>query len=65
MFISYVLRLRPERLAEDQFTGEMEAVATGQRSIVHSMEEAFDFVLSTVPTELAASRRASRLGEEA
>jgi hypothetical protein len=64
MFISYVLRLRPDRMDDDQFTAEMEAVATGQRSVVHSMDEAFDFVLSTVAKELAASRRARHLGEE-
>jgi hypothetical protein len=62
MFISYVLRLRPERLKDDQFMAEMEAVATGERSIVHSMEEAFDFVLATVAEELAASRQGRQLG---
>ncbi len=61
MFISYVLRLRPDHLEGEHFTAEMEAVATGERSVVHTMEEAFAFVLSTVANELAASRRGRHL----
>lgn len=62
MFVSYVLRVRPEGLSEGRITGEVEAVATGQRFAVRSVEELAAFVLETGGEELVLARsgRASR-----
>ena len=64
MFVSYVLRVRPESLREGRFTGEVEAVATGQRYAVRSLDELLSFVLETMGEELALARIA-RSGQEA
>jgi hypothetical protein len=64
MFVSYVLRVRPESLREGRFTGEVEAVATGQRYAVRSLDELLSFVLETMGEELALARNA-RSGQEA
>jgi len=64
MFVSYVLRVRPESLREGRFTGEVEAVATGQRYAVRSLDELLSFVLETMGEELALARNA-RSGREA
>jgi hypothetical protein len=53
MFVSYVLRVRPEGLKDGRLTGEVEAVATGQRFAVRSVGE--EMVLS----------RTARSGREA
>ena len=64
MFVSYVLRVRPQGLKEGRFTGEVEAVATGQRFTVRSVDELMAVVLETVGEEVALSRTA-RSGQEA
>ncbi len=64
MFVSYVLRVRPESLSEGRFTGEVEAVGTGQRYAVRSVDELLSFVLETMGEELALTRNA-RSGQEA
>jgi hypothetical protein len=64
MFVSYVLRVRPESLREGRFTGEVEAVATGQRYAVRSLDELLSFVLETMGEEQALARNA-RSGQEA
>ncbi len=47
MFVSYVLRVRPDGLPEGQFAGVVEAVATGRRHAVRSVDELLAFVLET------------------
>jgi hypothetical protein len=64
MFVSYVLRVRPESLREGRFTGEVEAVATGQRFAVRSLDQLLSFVLETMGEETALARSA-RSGQEA
>jgi hypothetical protein len=64
MFVSYVLRVRPEALKEGRFSGEVEAVTTGQRFAVRSVDELMAFVLETAGEEMALSRTA-RSGREA
>jgi hypothetical protein len=51
VIVSYVLRVRPEGLRDGSFTGELEAVATGQRFRVRSVDELVAFVLETVGDE--------------
>jgi hypothetical protein len=63
MFVSYVLRVRPEGLKEGRLTGEVEAVATGQRFAVRSVDELMAFVLETVGEEMVLARSA-RSGQE-
>ena len=64
MFVSYVLRVRPESLREGRFTGEVEAVATGQRYAVRSLDQLLAFVLETMDEEMTLARTA-RSGQEA
>lgn len=63
MFVSYVLRVRPEGVREGRFSGEVEAVATGQRFVVRSVDELVAFVLETVGEEMMLSRT-GRAGQE-
>jgi hypothetical protein len=56
MFVSYVLRVRPEGVREGHFAGEIEAVATGQRFAVRSVDELVAFVLETVGEEMLLTR---------
>jgi len=56
MFVSYVLRVRPEGVRDGRFSGEVEAVATGQRFAVRSVEELVAFVLETVGEEMVLSK---------
>jgi hypothetical protein len=58
MFVSYVLRLRPDSLGHGRFAGEVEAVATGQRYSVRSLEQVMEFVLDTMDDEVALGQRA-------
>jgi hypothetical protein len=48
VFVSYVLRVRPEGLQDGRFSGEVEAVATGQRFAVRSLDELLAFVVETM-----------------
>jgi hypothetical protein len=56
MFVSYVLRVRPEGVTDGRFAGEIEAVATGQRFAVRSIDELVAFVLETVGDEMILTR---------
>jgi hypothetical protein len=56
VFVSYVLRLRSNYLAEGKFVGEVEGVATGHRFPVRSVEQLVAFVLETTGSEEAAAR---------
>ncbi len=64
MFISYVLRLRPDGVHQERFVAEVEAVATGQRSIVHTTDQLVGFVQQTMDGELVVSRRARGRAED-
>jgi len=64
MFVSYVLRVRPESLREGRFAGEVEAVATGQRFAVRSLDQVMAFMLETASEETVLARTA-RAGQEA
>jgi len=65
MFVSYVLRLRPEVLSEGRLAGEVEAVATGERFPVRSLDQIMAFVLDTADgqAETALVARRHQLGE--
>lgn len=58
MLVSYILRVRPHWLRGSKFSAELEAVATGQRAVVRSIEEAREFVVASMFQELEATRRA-------
>jgi hypothetical protein len=58
MFVSYVLRVRPESLSKRRFVGEVEAVGSGQRYAVRSFDEVMSFVLETLPDEVDLTRDA-------
>jgi hypothetical protein len=58
MFVSYVLRIRPESLSKQRFVGEVEAVGSGQRYAVRSFDEVQAFVLETLRDEMDLTRDA-------
>ncbi len=58
MFVSYVLRVRPEGLKEGRFAGEVEAVVTGQRFAMRSVDELLAIVLETAGEEAAVLKTA-------
>jgi hypothetical protein len=64
VIISYVLRLRTDALADGCFVGEVEAVASGQRRSIASVEQLAAFVRSTMADQLSVSS-AARAGVEA
>jgi len=65
MFVSYVLRLRPESVRDGRFVGEVEAVATGHRFAIRSLEQLAAFIRETVSEEvLAGANASSRQGRE-
>ncbi len=59
MLVSYVLRLHTERVGQEEFAGEVEAVASGRRSGVSSLNELLTFVQSTIDDESWAIREAA------
>jgi hypothetical protein len=64
MFVSYVLRVRPENLSKDRFVGEVEAVGTGQRYAVRSFDQVVAFVLETMRDEVDLTRDALAVQQE-
>lgn len=64
MFVSYVLRVRPESLSNERFVGEVEAVGTGQRYAVRSFDQVLAFVLETMRDEVDLTRDALSVQEE-
>ncbi len=58
MLVSYVLRVHPDRIGREAFAGEVEAVASGRKCGVKSLQELKAFVESTVDDESAAIRDA-------
>lgn len=55
MLISYVLRLRPDALAEGRFVGEIEAVTTRRRSSIRSVDQVAAFILGGTPAREVAT----------
>lgn len=53
MLISYVLRLRPDALADGRFLGEIEAVTTRQRHAIRTVDQVEAFILQTSPEQAA------------
>lgn len=64
MLISYVLRLRPDALADGRFVGEIEAVTSRQRSLVRNVDQLAAFVLATMPDQVVANVAARDLEPE-
>ena len=58
MLISYVLRLRPDALADGRFVGEIEAVTSRQRTLVRTVDQVAAFVLATMPDQVTAGTAA-------
>jgi hypothetical protein len=63
MFVSYVIRLRPEQLHRGLFAGEIEAVASGHCEHVDSAAQMEEFMLRTMTSEMATAIEA-RLEQE-
>lgn len=53
MFVSYILRVRPGEAEPGHLTAQIEAVATGERSIVHSPDEIMGFITTTIDAQHA------------
>lgn len=61
MVISYVLRVRPDALAEGHFVGEIEAVASQERARFRSVDQLKAFVLSTMDDQVCSGSTARQL----
>ena len=55
MVISYVLRLRPDALADGRFVGEIEAVTSRQRTSIRTIDQMATFILATMPGQVTAT----------
>lgn len=64
MVISYVVRLRPDALADGRFVGEVEAVTSRQRTRIRTLEQLAAFILATMPTQVSSSSAARQLATE-
>lgn len=62
--ISYILRLRPEELADGRFVGEVEAVASRQRRRVRTVEQITTFILATMADEVIADVTARQVASD-
>lgn len=56
--ISYIVRLRPDALRQRGFTGEIEAVTSGNRHAFGSIDQVVSFVLETMDDEMSGIRDA-------
>jgi hypothetical protein len=65
MVISYVVRLRPDALADGRFVGEIEAVTSRERTGIRSLEQLAAFILATMPGQVCSSSTARVLAVEA
>jgi hypothetical protein len=62
--ISYVLRLRPEEVADGRFVGEVEAVASRRRRRIRTIEQITSFILATLANEVDASTTARQVAND-
>jgi hypothetical protein len=65
MLVSYVLRVNTDRIERDEFAGEIEAVASGRKGGVNSLDELMTFVQKTIDSETSAIRAARVERDEA
>lgn len=56
MLVSYVLRLHTDRMERKEFVCEVEAVASGRRGGVKSLDELQMFIEATIESETTALR---------
>jgi hypothetical protein len=61
MVISYVLRLRPDALADGRFVGEIEAVTSQDRARIRTLDQMTTFILATVERQVCSGSTARRL----
>lgn len=61
MVISYVVRLRPDALADGRFVGEIEAVTSRERASVRSLDQMAAFILATTPGQVCSGSTARQL----
>jgi hypothetical protein len=52
MLISYVLRLRPDALANGRFAGEIELVSTRERRSVRALDQVATFIAETASSQV-------------
>lgn len=64
MLVSYMLRLRTEGLRYGSFAGEVEAVASGHRMALASVEQLLAFVAETGDEEAARTEASLALGDD-
>ncbi|MGH8988816.1 MAG: hypothetical protein ACRDXC_09515 [Acidimicrobiales bacterium] len=64
MVISYVLRLRPDSLADGSFVGEIEAVSSQERTRIRTLEQMTTFILSTLESQVCSGSTARQLATE-
>jgi hypothetical protein len=64
MLISYVLRIRPDALADGRFVGEIEAVTSRERAPIRTVDQVAAFVLATMPAQVLANVAARDSGPE-
>lgn len=64
MVISYVVRLRPDALADGRFVGEIEAVTSQQRRSIRTIDQMAAFILATMPGQVSAASTARLLSAE-
>jgi hypothetical protein len=58
MLVSYVVRLHTDKVGEEDFTGQVEAVASGRKCGITSLHELMAFVQTTIEGETSVIREA-------
>jgi len=58
MLVSYVVRLHTDRVGDEDFTGQIEAVASGRKCGITSLRDLMEFVQTTIETETSVIREA-------
>jgi hypothetical protein len=64
MVISYVLRLRPDALADGRFVGEIEAVTSQERTRIRTLAQMATFILDTMDGQVCSGSTARQLALE-
>lgn len=62
--ISYVVRLRPDALADGQFVGEIEAVTSRERARIRTLEQLASFIYATMPSQVCSSATGRQLATD-
>jgi hypothetical protein len=58
MLVSYVVRLHTDRVGEEEFAGQVEAVASGRKCGITSLHDLMAFVQTTIENETSVIREA-------